>query len=89
MEGLRGRGGGNGTTQASSDLQESTAMQNSAVSIIGVNKIAPKFVTLVATYIYMSFGILKTSQRDGYIYVVRRLKVNDSVKCLSTALCCL
>jgi hypothetical protein len=33
------------TTQASPDLQESTAEQNSSVSIIGVNKIAPKFVT--------------------------------------------
>jgi len=65
LEGLRGRG--TATTQASPDLQESTAKQNSAVSIIGVNKIAPKFVTLVATYIYMSFGFLKTSQHDGYI----------------------
>jgi hypothetical protein len=56
-------------TQASPDLQESTVKQNSAVCILGVNKIAPNFVTLVATYIYiyMSFGFLKTSQRDIYI----------------------
>jgi len=57
-------------TQGSPDLQESTAKQNSTVCIIGVNKIAPNFVTLVAAYIhvvclfkdltarriYMSFG---------------------------------
>ena len=55
------------TTQSRPDLQESTAKQNSAVCILEVNKIAPKFVTLVATYIYMSFGSLKTSQRDIYI----------------------
>jgi hypothetical protein len=48
-----GGGGGTVNTQASPDRQESTAKQNSAVSIIGVNKIAPKFVTLVATYIYV------------------------------------
>ena len=56
-------------TQHRPDLQESTAKQNSAVCILGVNKIAPKFITLVATYIYiyMSFGSLKTSQRDIYI----------------------
>jgi len=69
--GFEGAGGGTATTQASPDLQESTATQNSAVSIIGVNKIAPKFITLVATYIYIyiytSFGFLKTSQRNGYI----------------------
>jgi hypothetical protein len=51
--GLRGKGGGTATTQASPDLQDSTAKQNSAVSIIEVNKIAPKFITLVATYIYI------------------------------------
>jgi hypothetical protein len=60
------RGGTTAATQGSPDLQESTAKQNSTVCIIGVNKIAPNFVTLVATYIYMSFGFLKTSQRDGY-----------------------
>jgi hypothetical protein len=53
VEGLRGQGGATATTQASPDLQESTAKQNSTVSIIGVNKIAPKFVTLVATHIYV------------------------------------
>jgi len=40
-------------TQGSPDLQESTAKQNSALCIIGVNKIAPNFVTLVVTYIYV------------------------------------
>ena len=40
-------------TQGSPELQESTAKQNSAVCIIGVNKIAPNFVTLVATYMYV------------------------------------
>jgi hypothetical protein len=68
--GFEGVGGPTVTTQASPDLQESTAKQNSAGSIIGVNKIAPKFVTQVVTYIhvvrlfkdltaqriYMSFG---------------------------------
>ena len=39
-------------TKGSADLQESTAKQNSAVCITGVKKIAPNFVTLVATYIY-------------------------------------
>ena len=36
--------------QRKPDLQESTAKQNSTVCILGVNKMAPKFVTLVATY---------------------------------------
>jgi len=40
-------------TQHRPDLQESTAKQNSTVCILGVNKIAPKFITLVATYIYV------------------------------------
>jgi len=48
-------------TQGSPDLQKSTAKQNSAVCITGVNKIAPNFVTLVATYIYMTFDSLNTS----------------------------
>jgi len=39
-------------TKGRPDLQESTAKQNSALCITGVNKIAPNFVTLVATYIY-------------------------------------
>jgi len=56
-------------TQESPDLQESTATQNSPACTIGVNKIAPNFVTLVVTYIYiyMSFSFLKTSQRDIYV----------------------
>ena len=61
-------------THGSPDLQEPTAKQNSAVCIIGVNKIAPNFVTLVATY--KLFGFLNTSQCDIYIYVVQRLRVN-------------
>ena len=40
-------------TQGSPDHQESTAKQNSAVCITGVNKIAPNFITLVVTYIYV------------------------------------
>jgi len=56
LEGLRGQGGATVATQCRPDFQESTAKQNSSVCILGVNKIAPKFVTLVATYIYMSFG---------------------------------
>jgi len=47
-------------TQGSPNLQKSRAKQKSAVCIIGVKKIAPNFVTLVATYIY--------------IYVVRLFK---------------
>jgi hypothetical protein len=39
-------------TQGSPDLHETTAKQNSTVCITGVNKIAPNFVKLVATYIY-------------------------------------
>jgi len=50
-------------TQGSPDLQESTAKQIPQY-VIGVNKIAPNFVTLLATYIYMSFGFLNISQRD-------------------------
>jgi len=50
-------------TKGSPDLQESTAKQNSAVCITGVNKIAPNFVTLVVTYIYiyMTFDAVNTS----------------------------
>jgi hypothetical protein len=40
-------------TQGSPDLQESTTKQNSTVCIIGVNKNAPNFVTLVAMDIYV------------------------------------
>ena len=53
-EGLFGEAewaGGTLAMQRRPDLQESTAKQNSAVCILGVNKIAPKFVTLVVTYI--------------------------------------
>jgi hypothetical protein len=56
-----GGGGGTATTQASPDLQESTAKQNSAVSTTGVNKIAPKFVTLVVTYIYIYIYICRSA----------------------------
>jgi len=55
-------------TQGSPDIQESTAKQNSAVCITGVNKIAPNFVTLVA--IYMTFDSLNTSTAQRiYIYM--------------------
>ena len=60
-------------TQRKPDLQESTAKQNSAECILGVNKIAPKFITLVATHTHthththVLFGSLKTSQRNIYI----------------------
>ena len=54
LEGLRGQGGATAATQGSPDLQESIAKQKSAVCIIGVNKIAPNFVTLVSTYIHLS-----------------------------------
>jgi len=54
LEGLKGQGeGATVATQGSPDLQKSTAKQKSAVCITGVNKIAPNFVTLVATYIYV------------------------------------
>jgi len=46
------KGGGTVATQGSPDLQKSTAKQKSAACITGVNRIAPNFVTLVATYIY-------------------------------------
>jgi uncharacterized membrane protein (GlpM family) len=69
-------------TQGSPELQESKTKQKSTVCIIGMNKIAPNFVTLVATYIFMSFSFLKTSQRNIHIYVVQRLRVNVlTVKC--------
>ena len=58
-------------TQGSPDLQESTPKQNSAVCITGVNKIAPNFITLVATYIYV------VRHSATYIYVVRRLMVKE------------
>jgi len=54
-------GGGTVATHGSPDLQEPTTKQSSAVCIIGVNKIAPNFVTLVATYIYMSFSFLNVN----------------------------
>jgi hypothetical protein len=70
-------------TQRRHDLQESTAKQNFAVCTLGVNRIAPKFVTLVATYIYMLFSSLKTSQHNIhiyiYIYVVQQLRVKDGM----------
>jgi len=69
FRGLEGARGGTVATQCRPDLQESTVKQNSAVCILGVNKIAPKFVTLVVTYIYMPFVSLKSSQRDIYIYI--------------------
>jgi len=39
-----------------------------------VNKIAPKFITLVATYIYVVRLFKDLTER--HIYVVRRLRVN-------------
>jgi len=62
-------------TEGSPDLQESTAKQNSTVCITGVNKIAPNFVTLVATYIYV-VRLFKYLYSMTYIYVVRQLMVN-------------
>ena len=47
---LEGAEGATVATQRSPDLQESSTKQNSTVCIIGVNKIATNFVTLVATY---------------------------------------
>ena len=54
--GVERAGGGGGTlaTQGSPDLQKSTGKQKFAVCVTGVNKIAPNFVTLVATYICRS-----------------------------------
>ena len=54
------------------DLQGSTTKQNFAVFILGVNKIAPKFVTLVATYVYVVrlFKDLTAQHIYIYIYVV-------------------
>jgi hypothetical protein len=69
------RGEGTVATHASSGLQEPTAKHNSAIYIYiyiyitGVNKIAPNFVTLVATYIYMTFGNLSIAQGNIYIYI--------------------
>jgi hypothetical protein len=45
--------GGTVLTRGSPDLQESKIKLNSAVCIIGVNKIVPNSVTLVATYIHV------------------------------------
>jgi hypothetical protein len=41
-------------TQGSPALQKSATKQNSAVCIVGVNKIASNFVILVATYMCYS-----------------------------------
>jgi hypothetical protein len=79
LEGLRGHGGPTMATQGSPDPQESRKKEKSTVCITGVNKIAPNFLRLVAKYTYMSFGFLKTSQRNIYIYiyiyVVQQLRV--------------
>jgi hypothetical protein len=56
--GLREQGGAIAATQGSPDLQESTAKQNSAVCVIGVNKIAPNFITLVAMDIYVVWQLM-------------------------------
>jgi hypothetical protein len=64
---VEGEGGGSTLRkQRSSDLQESTTRQKSAVCILGENKFAPNFVALVASYIYIYIYI--------YIYVVRHFK---------------
>jgi hypothetical protein len=64
-------------TQAHPDLQESTAKQNSTVCILGVNKIAPNFVTLVVTCIYIYIYVVRLFKdlTARHIYVVRRLRV--------------
>jgi len=64
-------------TQGSPDLQKSTAKQNSAVCITGVNKIAPNFDTLVATYVY-DVRLFKYLYSATYIYIyaIRQLMVN-------------
>jgi hypothetical protein len=48
-------------THESVDLSGFTKNHNFAVNLIGVNKIAPNINTLVATYIYITFGVFKTS----------------------------
>jgi len=83
----RGWGGKWGTTvatQGSPDLQKSTAKQNSALCITGVNKIAPNFVTLVATYIYIyiyiyDIWLFKYLCSATYIYAFQRLMVKHFV----------
>jgi len=52
-----------------------------------VNKIAPKFVTLVATYIYV-VRLFKDLHSVTYIYVVRRLRVNMILSCTSLFVFC-
>jgi hypothetical protein len=41
------------STHTSVDLSGFTKNQNFTVNLIGVNKIAPNVITLVATYIYI------------------------------------
>jgi hypothetical protein len=67
-QGVEGVGGGSTFgMQGSPDLQVLTTKQISAVCVIGVYKIAPNFVTLVATCMYMLLSSLKTSQCDIYM----------------------
>ena len=61
------QGGYTVVTQGSPDLQESTAKQNSAVCLIGVNIIAPNFVTLVVTYRYVVRLFKDLTARHIYI----------------------
>ena len=66
-------------TQGSPDLQGPTAKQNSALCITGVKKIAPSFVTLVATFMYIVrlFKDLTVGRIYIYIYIVWRLRVKS------------
>ena len=50
-----------------------------------MNKIAPKFVTLVATYIYV-VRRFKDLHSATYIYVVRRLRVKEERRVMLDAI---
>jgi hypothetical protein len=57
------------------DLSGFTKNHYFAVNLIGVNKIAPNVITLVATYIY-DIRRIQDLTRATDIYDARRLRVN-------------
>jgi len=75
--GWGGKEGATVATQRRRDFQESTAIQNSIICILGVNKNATKFVTLVATYMYVIRLFKDLTVWHLYIYVIQRLRVKQ------------
>jgi hypothetical protein len=64
-------------THATVDLSGFTKNHSFAVNLIGVNKIAPNVITLVATYIYIyDIRRIQDLTRATDIYDAQRLRVN-------------